>query len=337
VPHIAKPSRALTCADMEQTGSEAQAMPTLLTHRHREFVEDHKFKKQVSFQDEFEAKKEEKTTIEPEEEATQVLAPSSPVVRLIVKGTFLDVSEGDGKTRAQIFAKHGRAKTDSVLAAKDEEEEEYCPGVYADTALADVSNSSPRSADSAQHLVAEVTAEMRQPAKVEDVDWPNTELRPSREKQRATQAKTTVMMRNLPNNYTRAMLLSMLEGEGFSALVTFLYLPMDFDRHANLGYAFVNLVDEMAANAFWQAFDGFSRWALPTAKVCQIRWSGPHQGHQAHVDRYKNSPVMHASVPDEFKPMIFDNGFRISFPPPSRKLRPPTGKNEAKTKTHPRK
>jgi len=324
VPLVAKPSPAPTCADMEQ------AMPTLLTHRHGELVTDHTFKKQVSVQDEFEAKQEEKRAIEPEEEATQVLAPSSPAVRLIVKGTFLDVSEGDGKTRAQIFAKHGRAKTDSVLAAKDEEEEEYCPGVYADTALAD-SNSSPRSADSAQHLV---TAEMRQPAEVEDVDLPKTELRPSREKQRATQANTTVMMRNLPNNYTRAMLLSMLEGEGFSALVTFLYLPMDFDRHANLGYAFVNLVDEMAANAFWQAFDGFSRWALPTAKVCQIRWSGPHQGHQAHVDRYKNSPVMHASVPDEFKPMIFDHGFRISFPPPSRKLRPPTGKNEAKTKTH---
>ena len=31
--------------------------------------------------------------------------------------------------------------------------------------------------------------------------------------------------------------------------------------------------------------------ALPTAKVCEVRWSGPHQGLRAHVDRYRNSPA----------------------------------------------
>ena len=31
-------------------------------------------------------------------------------------------------------------------------------------------------------------------------------------------------------------------------------------------------------------------------QVCQVGWSGPHQGFQAHVERYRNSPVMHKST-----------------------------------------
>ena len=51
-----------------------------------------------------------------------------------------------------------------------------------------------------------------------------------------------------------------------------------------------------AVDEVWKIFDGFDRWALPTAKVCQVGWSGPHQGFQAHVERYRNSPVMHKSA-----------------------------------------
>lgn len=52
-------------------------------------------------------------------------------------------------------------------------------------------------------------------------------------------------------------------------------------------------------------------------------WGGPHQGLEAHVERYRNSPVMHEDVPDTFKPVLFANGVRISFPLPTRKLRAP--------------
>ena len=38
----------------------------------------------------------------------------------------------------------------------------------------------------------------------------------------------------------------------------------------------------------------------PNRQVCQVSWSGPKQGQKAHVDRYKNSPVMHKSLgPDQ--------------------------------------
>ena len=45
---------------------------------------------------------------------------------------------------------------------------------------------------------------------------------------------------------------------------------------------------------------------------------------EAHVDRYRNSPVMHRDVPDEYKPVIFKNGVRKNFPRPTKKVKAPT-------------
>jgi len=38
-----------------------------------------------------------------------------------------------------------------------------------------------------------------------------------------------VMLRSLPNNYTRAMMQALLDKEGFAAKYDFLYLPIDFN------------------------------------------------------------------------------------------------------------
>lgn len=137
------------------------------------------------------------------------------------------------------------------------------------------------------------------------------------------EGRTTVMLRNLPNNYTRDMLLELIDSLGFRGQYDFLYLPIDFQTQACLGYAFVNLVDPGVVPAFWRAFDGFSNWSLPSRKVCYISWSGPHQGLEAHIDRHRNSPVMHPDVGDECKPLIFKDGMRVVFPAPTKSVRPP--------------
>lgn len=138
---------------------------------------------------------------------------------------------------------------------------------------------------------------------------------------------TTVMLRNLPNNYSRAMVLAMLHDEGFEGKYDFLYLPIDFKSCACLGYAFINLTDGPAAKAFWNTFNGYSRWMLPSRKVGNVSWSTPHQGLAAHIDRYRNSPVMHPSVPDEHKPVVFQGGVRVVFPEPTKAPRAPRVRN----------
>eukprot|EP00931_Biecheleriopsis_adriatica_P031456 TRINITY_DN18447_c0_g1_i1.p1 TRINITY_DN18447_c0_g1~~TRINITY_DN18447_c0_g1_i1.p1 ORF type:complete len:364 (-),score=67.56 TRINITY_DN18447_c0_g1_i1:47-1138(-) len=130
---------------------------------------------------------------------------------------------------------------------------------------------------------------------------------------------TTVMIRNLPLNYTRAMLLDLLDSEGFAGKYNFVYLPIDFQSSASLGYAFINLVEHSIVASFWATFSGWSNWVLPTRKVCQVSWSRPYQGLEAHLERYRNSPVMHESVPDEYKPVVFENGVRVPYPMPSTK------------------
>merc|ERR1719382_2274258 len=131
------------------------------------------------------------------------------------------------------------------------------------------------------------------------------------------------MMRNIPNNYTRARLLEMIDGQGFAGRYDFVYFPIDFRTHAALGYSFLNLCTPEDAEAFRSCFDGFARWSLPSSKVCRVSWSEPHQGPQAHIDRYRNSPLMHESVPDEYRPAMFASGRRVPFPAPTKKVKPP--------------
>lgn len=137
----------------------------------------------------------------------------------------------------------------------------------------------------------------------------------------AGEPRTTVMLRNMPNNYSRAMLLELLDSEGFSGQYDFLYLPIDFQTKACLGYAFINLVSPAAAMRFWRTFDGYTRWAIPSRKQSGVSWSGHQQGLDAHVDRYRNSPVMSDAIPDEYKPVLFTDGIRVPFPPPTKKLK----------------
>merc|ERR1719161_2172719 len=98
--------------------------------------------------------------------------------------------------------------------------------------------------------------------------------------------RTTLMLRNIPNDYTRDMLLDLLDSKGFVARYDFLYLPVDFKRMAGLGYAFVNCVAQADAERMMDKFHGFMDWRFNSAKVCEVVWGEPLQGVQAHIDRY---------------------------------------------------
>jgi len=133
---------------------------------------------------------------------------------------------------------------------------------------------------------------------------------------------TSVMLRNLPLDMTRNMFLAMLDMEGFAGKYDLIYLPRDFCTSANLGYAFVNLLTHDEAINMQDHFSGFCWQNFRSAKKCEAAWCST-QGRAAYIDRYRNNPVMHESVPDDFKPALFRKGVQIAFPAPTRRLKSP--------------
>jgi len=135
--------------------------------------------------------------------------------------------------------------------------------------------------------------------------------------------RTTLMLKNLPKCLSRSMLLDMLEKRGFGKRCDFVYLPVEFTRRLCMGYAFVNVVHPSVAAELWEVFDGLSDWPVSSAKICKVTWSSPLQGLSEHVERFRNSPLMHDSVPDECRPILLEDGLRTTFPPPTKPLRVP--------------
>lgn len=135
--------------------------------------------------------------------------------------------------------------------------------------------------------------------------------------------KTTVMMRSMPKNVLRNMLTNILDTNGFAGYYDFVYMPMNFMTKDSFGYAFVNFLSHEDALRAFEVFQDFADWGVESEKTCDVSWSGLHQGLMEHIERYRNSPVMHPSVPDSFKPATFSFGVRVDFPPATKKLRAP--------------
>lgn len=141
----------------------------------------------------------------------------------------------------------------------------------------------------------------------------------------AKETRTTVMLRGLPETSTRAAVLQLLDAQGFFGRYNFVYLPVDFKRHRHLGYALINLVSPSEALRFSRHFEGFAVRSSDAAgeSICGVAWCSPQQGLTAHVERYRNSPVMHESVPEEWRPLLLAHGVPITFPPPTIKIKAP--------------
>lgn len=147
-----------------------------------------------------------------------------------------------------------------------------------------------------------------------------------------TKERTTVMLKNLPQFFTRTRLRSLLDSQGFAAKYDFVYVPTAFRSGQSFGYAFVNfMTTDMAKEAIWNlhAFCAESADAM-ALEVC---YSHPNQGLLANIERYRNSPVMHEDVPDEHRPMLLKNGVPSKFPSPTRRIHAPRVRRPASNAT----
>lgn len=103
-------------------------------------------------------------------------------------------------------------------------------------------------------------------------------------------SKTSVMLRNLPCEYTQRTLLEEMNQSGFLGCFDFFYLPIDKGTGANKGYAFVNFSDPAAAWRFKQVYDGRAM-ALSSDKFVSVM-PAVLQGYDANYSHYANSRVM---------------------------------------------
>merc|ERR1712176_1699464 len=117
-------------------------------------------------------------------------------------------------------------------------------------------------------------------------------------------AVTTVMLRNIPLKYNREAMLADLDARGFSYTYDFFYLPIDFHTGNNVGYAFINFLDENTVLRFRETYDGL-QLSADSAKICQIS-NAKAQGQWKNVEQYRNSSVM--NMEDRYQPVIFENG-----------------------------
>eukprot|EP00929_Paragymnodinium_shiwhaense_P002323 TRINITY_DN102552_c0_g1_i1.p1 TRINITY_DN102552_c0_g1~~TRINITY_DN102552_c0_g1_i1.p1 ORF type:complete len:521 (+),score=75.92 TRINITY_DN102552_c0_g1_i1:219-1781(+) len=115
---------------------------------------------------------------------------------------------------------------------------------------------------------------------------------------------TTVMMRNLPNKYTQAMLLEELEDAGFRPHhdYDFLYLPMDHSNAANLGYCFINFVETPLANSFAAAFQGKKMRKFNSNKTVTVM-PASIQGYEKNYAYYSSTRVAQAEDP-AYRPLF---------------------------------
>ncbi|XP_050223247.1 protein MEI2-like 6 [Mercurialis annua] len=138
--------------------------------------------------------------------------------------------------------------------------------------------------------------------------------------------KTSIMIRNIPNQFQRRHLIRILDehcvkenkkaklmSDPEQSMFDFVYLPMDFGSGANLGYAFVNFTNSAGATRFFKSFQNFKWEVSVNKKICEICYAAL-QGKCTLIKHFRNSVFPCMSY--EFLPVYFSSP-RDGFAKPS--------------------
>lgn len=136
-------------------------------------------------------------------------------------------------------------------------------------------------------------------------------------------SRTSIVLKNLPFVCPNTMIVDLLDSFGLRAQYDFVYAPTNFKVWESYGYAFVNMADHESAKTAIKLLNGYDAWATSERLPLDVTWCESHQGLSAHVERYRSSPVMHSSVADCFKPLLFSEGRRVTFPKPTKHIKAP--------------
>lgn len=111
--------------------------------------------------------------------------------------------------------------------------------------------------------------------------------------QNQNQEVTTIMIRNVPNQYHRGHLLQELDRLGFCGKYDFVYLPIDRQTQWNVGYAFVNLEIPEECDKCMKLMNGHKFKKLhPGQQQRYAQVSVAHlQGIEANLAHFQNTAV----------------------------------------------
>ncbi|KAH0654588.1 hypothetical protein KY289_032266 [Solanum tuberosum] len=116
-------------------------------------------------------------------------------------------------------------------------------------------------------------------------------------------ARTTLMIKNIPNKYTSRMLLTAID-ETHKNTYDFLYLPIDFKNKCNVGYAFINMVSPSHIISFYEVFNGKKWEKFNSEKVASLAYARI-QGKVALVAHFQNSSLMNEDK--RCRPILFQS------------------------------
>ena len=116
---------------------------------------------------------------------------------------------------------------------------------------------------------------------------------------------TTVVLTGLPKSLNAEKLLELLDKE-FPCCYDFFYLPMYLDQLENTGLAYINFRDHAKAVECQHFFEGGIDWGGHISdRPCKAQWSSI-QGYDANITRHRTADWTRKNVPEDCKPMAFD-------------------------------
>lgn len=132
---------------------------------------------------------------------------------------------------------------------------------------------------------------------------------------------TTLMVRNLPADLPQQEFVRRFVERGYSGLFDFVYMPMNLRKPGNFGYAFINFTSNAVAMEVMMQTP--HRPEHDQSEGWMSAWS-TCQGLLANIERYRNSPLMHDTVPVECRPALYNQiGDHVQFPQPTKVISKP--------------
>mmetsp|Transcript_52039 Transcript_52039/g.122131 ORF Transcript_52039/g.122131 Transcript_52039/m.122131 type:complete len:291 (-) Transcript_52039:310-1182(-) len=136
--------------------------------------------------------------------------------------------------------------------------------------------------------------------------------------------QTSLVLRNIPSDYTRQALLDLFRKLHILDFVNFLYFPIRGRDGSSLGYAFVNVRNLDSVAKFTSSIEGWPLAGRKGTTKATVHANSSMASLDALINRYRDSSIMHSAVPVTMKPMLLHFGAEVPFPPPRQALSRPS-------------